>query len=129
MDAQTVVNAPWTTWWQTDMPCLFSPQRATQNREYLVESIGNRWLNQSISKPGRENNAQLQRWISNGAGSFLELNLLAEDLRVLDSITGIEVVIDDLRDAARCLPAWHVLHSAALFERKIKGTVVTFFSQ
>jgi len=129
MNPQTNTNAPWTTWWQIDLPCLFSQERAAENCKYLIDSIGGRWLSQSTEKPGAKNHPLLDRWLTNGACSFLELNLLAEDLRILDGISGIEIVIEDLRDAALCLPTWHMLHSAALFERKIKGAVRKFFPQ
>jgi len=123
------IKAPWVTWWQNDLPCRFSPQRAIENSKYLLEVIGSDWVTRSTSFPGATNHPLLQRWLNNGAGSFIELNSLAEDLRLLQSVPGLQTVIEDLRDAARCLPTWHVIHSAALFERSEKGIVAKFFPQ
>lgn len=85
--------------------------------------------NRSIENPAAKNHPFMDRWLTNGANSFLELNLWAEDLRVLENVPDVGTVVDDLRNAARCLPARHVLHTAALFERRVKGTVAKFFQQ
>jgi hypothetical protein len=126
---KTNVSAPWTIWWQTDLPCEFSQERAVENCAYLVSLLGKEWLRTGITKPGPKNHPLLARWLENGAGAFLQLNLLAEDVRVLENIGGVEAVLGDLRDSALFFPTWHVLHSAALFERALKGTVVKFFPQ
>ena len=117
----------WTTWWQDDLPCQFSMQRTQENAAYLVSILGESWLRRGLTSPGATNHPLLQRWLTDGAGSFLELNSLAEDLRLIESTSGVEIIIGDLLDAKQCEAAWHVIHSAALFARSDGITVAKFF--
>jgi hypothetical protein len=57
------------------------------------------------------------------------LNALAEDLRVLAGVDGLQQVLTDLRDVDRCNATWHTLHAAALFGRAEGATVQRFFPQ
>ncbi len=41
--------------------------------------------------------------------SFLEINALAEDLRCIDAVPGINEVIRDLLSSELCKPTWHVI--------------------
>lgn len=82
-----------------------------------------------MANPGRNNHPLLQRWGNNGAGSFLEVNSLAEDLRLLEGVRGLQAVVSDLRHAQRCQPAWHVIHSAALIARSSTAVIKKFFPQ
>ena len=121
--------APWTTWWQDDLPCEFSQERAAQNCSFLSDRLGTAWIQNGLASPGRGNHPILQRWASNGVGAFLELNALAEDLRLIDSVPGIEQVILDLRNSQRCRSAWHVVRSAARFARGGSAMVKQFLPQ
>lgn len=123
------VRHPWTTWWEADLPCQFSPKQADGNAAFLEELVGRRWITQGISNPGRRNHPLLREWSSNGAGAFLQLNALAEDLRLVVGVPGIESVIDDLKNVSRCLPTWHVIRSAAMFARGGGASIVQFFPQ
>jgi hypothetical protein len=55
--------------------------------------------------------------MSNGANGFLQLNGLAEDLRLIASVPRFGDVLEDLRDGKRCHPSWHVMKIAAMFQR------------
>ena len=61
--------------------------------------------------------------------SFLEMNALAEDLRCVDAVPGIEDVIRDLHVSERCKPAWHVIHCSAMFVRGEGNRLVRFYPQ
>lgn len=125
-----IVNAPaWTRWWQDDLPCQFQPDQARKNAEYLANTLGERFLAKVAAPVAHRAHPILQRWSTAGANAFLELNALAEDLRVLDGVEGIDSVLNDLRDSDRCLPAWHVLHAASLLGRGEEARVIKFFPQ
>lgn len=61
--------------------------------------------------------------------SFLEMNALAEDLRCIDTVPGINEVIRDLLSSELCKPTWHVIHSAAMFARGKGNRIIKFFPQ
>jgi hypothetical protein len=71
-------------------------------------------------------NALLNTWYNTGGISFLEMNALAEDLRLLHDKSGFGFVLHDLRDDRLCLPTWHMIHTAALFERARRNAVLEF---
>lgn len=68
----------------------------------------------------------LKEWDTVGGNAFLQLNGLADDIRLLCEKVGLGTVLTDLRDERLCLPSWHLLHTAALFERARPGSVVEF---
>jgi len=119
------MNHPWSTWWQTDLPCQFSKERALENCEYLIKTLGSD-ITKKVESPGAKNHPLFQCWRSNGAMSFLEMNALAEDLRCVDVVPGVEDVIRDLLDSERCKPAWHVIHCSAMFVRGEGNRLVRF---
>jgi len=61
-----------------------------------------------------------------GAIAFLEINWLAEDLRLLEDKSGFRPLLRDLCDDQLFLSTRHMLHSAALFERARPGAVLEF---
>jgi hypothetical protein len=62
-------------------------------------------------------------------GSHLELNALAEDLRVIESAPGLPEVLEDFRNSDRCLATWHTIHAAALLARADGVQLIRFFPQ
>jgi hypothetical protein len=34
------IAAPWSTWWQADLPCFFSQQQTALKCEFLTEALG-----------------------------------------------------------------------------------------
>lgn len=112
----------WYDWNQIDLPCIFSRERAQENRAFLQQTFAA--VSPAIDSPRR---GPLQKtWQTTGAGAFLEINSLAEDLRLLQHTAGVASVLRDLADARLCQPTWHMVHTAALFERARAGTVVNF---
>jgi len=117
------ITAPWTTWWQEDIPCRFSREDAARNCQFLTNILGPGWLQKALAPSGKH--PLLSEWMTNGANAFLLLNALAEDTRLLASISGFDQILRDLRDGKRCLSAWHVIRGAAMFQRA--GAAVTSF--
>jgi hypothetical protein len=122
------MTQPWTTWWETDLPCQFSKERAQENCDYLLGKLSPGIL-KGIGNPGTQNHPLFECWRSNGAISFLEMNALAEDLRCIDAVPGIDEIIRDLLASELCKPTWHVIHSAAMFARGNGNRIVQFFPQ
>jgi hypothetical protein len=118
--------APWAAWWQDDLPCLFTGEQAAKNHALLVEILDGYWLSKADHLSPHP---ILSRWANNGAGSFLELNALADDMRLVRNVPGFETVLHDLENASTADSAWHAVHGAALFERHTPGCVVKFFPQ
>jgi hypothetical protein len=116
----------WYDWNQSDLTCAFSPERATENRVFLE----NAFVGLSPTPPTEvKTNADSPfqtTWQTTGAGAFLEINWLAEDLRLLIGVEGISSVLRDLTDRQLCHSTWHMLHTAALFERARPGAVLSF---
>jgi hypothetical protein len=121
-----LLRAPWTTWWQADLPCYFTREAANGNCAFLVDTIGKEWLQRSLAP--RSGHPLIAEWMTKGANSFLLLNALAEDLRLLVSVSRIDDVLKDLRHPRRCRAAWHVIKAAAMFQRG-GATVLEFFAQ
>lgn len=71
----------------------------------------------------------LRQWFSQDPTTFLVLNALAEDLRLLADVEGMQTIIGDLKNRARFEPTRHVVQSAALFARARKESVIRFFPQ
>jgi hypothetical protein len=121
--------APWVTWWQDDLPCQFSRERACENCAYLLDAFGESWVDQGMAKAGRGNHPLRRRWSNNGANSFLELNGLAEDLRIIDSVPGIDALVEELKNSEKSEPARHVIRCAALFGRDKNIRILEFPAQ
>jgi hypothetical protein len=119
----SLLRAPWTTWWQDDIPCRFSREEAIQNCSFLIDLLGREWLQKALGP--RTQHPLVSEWMTNGANAFLLLNALAEDARLLVSVRGFDDVVKDLRHRRRCRPAWHVIRAAAMFQRG--GVAITEF--
>ncbi|GEM_PF-5165423 len=118
-----LLRAPWTTWWQDDIPCRFSRNDATQNCSFLIDLLGREWLQKALGP--RTQHPLVSEWMANGANAFLLLNALAEDARLLVSVPRFGGIVKDLRHRKRCRPGWHVVRAAAMFQRA--GVTVTEF--
>ena len=112
----------WFDWNQTDLPCQFSVERTQENRTYLQRLLE---LGDAGAK-GTSANSLLTTWNTTGAIAFLEMNWLAEDLRLLEDKSGFRPLLRDLCDDQLFLSTRHMLHSAALFERARPGAVLEF---
>ena len=119
----------WLSWWQDDIPCYFSRDRATDNAAYLTTLLGEDWIQKTLSESRYSNHPILRHWSNKGAGSFLLMNALAKDLKCVESVPGFSAVLDDLRSPKMGASAWHVVHSAALFSRANRSALVEFFDQ
>jgi hypothetical protein len=120
------VSAPWTAWWQEDLPCRFSRLDAGRNRDFLVDLLGAEWFRRALQPQSSQ--PLIAKWMTNGANAFLLLNALAEDAGLLTSVAGFGQVLEDLRNGGRCLPAWHLVRGAAMFLRT-GGVVSQFYEQ
>ncbi len=120
------IPAPWSTWWQEDLPCFFSQQQAVRNRAFLTDTLGQSWLQKALGPTSQH--PLVNEWMTAGANSFLMLNALAEDIRILESVRGLDLVLADLRLGEQCLSTWHVLRTAAMFCRA-NVHVDEFFAQ
>ncbi len=117
---------PWTLWWQDDLPCQFSTERARENAAFLGEILGADWIRRVTTHPGADHHPFALRWLTRGAGAFMEMNCLAEDIRVLDGIPGLDSVIANLRKTEEFLSSRLVVHVAAILERGRRGSVRRF---
>ena len=100
-----------------------------KTRIFFIDIIGADWLTNRVKHQSYDAHPIIQRWTGKGAGHYLELNGLAEDLRLLHFKPGFEHVLKDLKESQLCFSTWHMVHSAALFERANPGTVQLFFPQ
>jgi hypothetical protein len=115
---------PWHDWYQTDLPCQYSQAEALEASEYLSDCLGRAFIAQESAI--RKTHPLLKEWDTAGGNAFLQLSGLAQDIRLLRDKKGLEAVLTDLREESLCLPSWHLLHTAALFERACIGAVVEF---
>lgn len=119
-----MVIVPWYDWYQTDLPCQYSQADASEARKYLEVNLGFAFLDQQGAI--RKTHPLLTEWDTVGGNAFLQMNGLADDIRLLRDKAGIDTVLTDIRDERLCLSSWHLLHTAALFERARSGAVVEF---
>ncbi|MEO8315852.1 MAG: hypothetical protein ABI645_13790 [Pseudomonadota bacterium] len=111
----------WYEWAQPDLPCFFAPDRARSNSDFLQETLGTRfWERKSRSNP------MLTLWDEKNPHAFLQLNALAEDLRLVAHKPGSAILLSDLRSRNAQESARHTVHTAALFERARVGSLVRF---
>lgn len=64
-----IIVAPWTTWWQDDLPCRFSAADTQKNCDFLADTLGRDWLQRAVGP-----NSQyplVREWMTNGANAFL----------------------------------------------------------
>jgi hypothetical protein len=115
---------PWYDWDQRDLPCLFSRERAQENRSFLEHALDA--VSLAIDGPQPRDGLLQDTWRTTGAGAFIEINSLAEDLRLLLLKPGVSPVLRDLMDPRLSQPTWHTIHTAALFERARPGAVINF---
>lgn len=120
------IPAPWTTWWQHDLPCRFSPEDATRNAAFLKDMLGEAWLGKATQP--LSTHPLIREWMTNGANAFLQMNALAEDARLLTSVPGFGQVLRDLKESGQCLSSWHVIRAAAIFQRG-GASVSQFYDQ
>jgi hypothetical protein len=111
------------------VPCQFQPEQARANAKYLGQMLGEEFFVKSRHPLAEIGHPILKRWVTAGVGPFLELNLLAEDLKVVQDTPGIDGVLTDLRNASRCESTWHTIHSAALLGRGANDAVLEFYPQ
>jgi hypothetical protein len=123
---ETRIKSPWKDWWQTDKPCIFPPEQADNNCKYLINALGNDWLASRIKQANSNTHPLISNWLGQGADNFIILNALAEDLRILEAVPGLDLLVNDLKDSDTYMPTWHTIHSAALVERGERGTVSKF---
>lgn len=105
----------------------YTREQATANAELLCTALGAKWLRRGSEGPQRFSHLLLNAWASTSVRAFMQLNSLAEDLRVLSTADFLDVVVDDLKIEKECSAAWHALHAAALFGRTPGQKVVKFF--
>ena len=115
------------TWWQDDLPCEFDKIRTKINRDYLINVLGENWIINRIQKD--IHHPIITRWNTAGANAYLELNSLAEDIRLIAEKPNFDSILKDLKDTRTCLATWHTIHCASLFERGESGSIVGFFRQ
>lgn len=117
---------PWTQWRATDeLPCAFSPEAAADNAAYLGSAFPKGFIT-SRSGPARSRHPMLRMWDTPSVNSFLYLNGLAEDLRLLQDVPLVSTIVRDLRDKNLFEPTRHTLRTAGLFERGKTGSVIEF---
>jgi hypothetical protein len=88
-----------------------------------VDILGPDWLQRAVAPNSQH--PLVREWMANGANAFLQLNRLAEDLRLITPVPRFGDILEDLRDGKRCLPAWHTVKIAAMFQRA--GATVSEF--
>ncbi|MFT6791758.1 MAG: hypothetical protein ACJA04_000971 [Cellvibrionaceae bacterium] len=123
-----MIQSPWTKWWQDDFPCEFDKAKTNKNNQYLIKLLGENWLKKRILRNHRCH-PLLMRWLSNGCYSYLELNALAEDIRLIENKPNFKTILNGLKSKNTCIATWHVIHCAAMFERGEKCVVSRFHAQ
>jgi hypothetical protein len=97
------------------MPCRFTEADSRVNADYLTDVLGGSWIERAAT--ANSDHPLGKEWATNGAGAFLQLNALADDIRLNRSAPGFDAVLDDLRDGKQCQAAWHVVRTAAMLAR------------
>jgi hypothetical protein len=120
---------PWAQYTPVEVPTIFNAARTAQNVGFLLATLGPKFLAGAKQAPRYIKHPILQRWVTNGANAFLELNALAEDIQCVFRSPGFEQVLRDLKERQTCMPTWHAVHSAALLARNPSSTVDRFFPQ
>jgi hypothetical protein len=124
-ESASVVDAPWIGWMQSDgLPCFFSTPRSSSNAAFLAKVLSKRFVRSKGNI--RKGHPLLKLWDQQGVDSYLRLNGLAEDLRLVSEKPHFEEVLRDLKVDRSCDSAWHTIHTAALFERANSGGVKEF---
>ncbi len=118
-----MVDAPWVDGWQEDYPCVFTPELTKDNCQYLTSLLGDSWIEKRSQRQGGTH-PLTSMWLTRGSGSYIRLNALAEDCKLLDGKPGFDTALKNLLRTPQFHPSLHVLHSAALFERSRPGSVL-----
>lgn len=118
-----MVESPWAKRWQEDFPCVFSSEHTKENCKYLISLLGESWIEKRSHRQGGTH-PLISMWLTRGSGSYVRLNALAEDCKLLDKKPGFEIALGNLRRTPQYHSSLHVLHSAALFERSRPGSVL-----
>ena len=116
---------PWYDWVPDGSAFASIPRRqASGSTRLLTRQFRRAFIGQEGAI--RTTHPLLKEWDTVGGNAFLQLNGLADDIRLLRGKLGLETVLTDIRDERLCLPSWHLLHTAALFERAQARSVVEF---
>jgi hypothetical protein len=119
------MDAPWVNGWSADYPAIFDTARALENRDFLVDKLGKTWFEKRSNRKGGSH-PFVNTWLAQGVGSFIQINVFAEDLRLLEKKPGFQQVLDEFKRVPQAKAAQHVLHTAALFERSDRCSVTEF---
>lgn len=113
----------WSDWHEPHVHCVFSRERAAANLSFLRNTLTDVGL--PLEWPQQRGHFQ-QLWHTAGVDAFIQVNWLAEDIRLLHQKPGIPLLLRDLLDERLCESTWHTIHTAALFERARPGSVSQF---
>ena len=109
------MTQPWNDWTDPQVRTQFSSGQATQNAHYLDMVLGADWISAGVA--GSSDHLLHMDWRAGGLDAFMRLNVLAEDLRALESVPGLIEALHDLRQVAGFEPTRHMLHMAAMMQR------------
>lgn len=116
--------------WEGDkIRCSITRERSLENFQYLDEMVSKGWIANSLGYDGFKNHPFLRTLSQCEPDSYLRMNLLVEDLRILANCDGLSTVINDLKKKGTSLAALHVIHSAANFARGVNQEVTRFYNQ
>jgi hypothetical protein len=87
-----------------DVPYQFSSEQATSNCAFLMGLFGADWVAEASASPVGTSHPLYRLWSHAGPDSFLQLNALAEDLRLLRGIQGFETALKDLKQEMSSKP-------------------------
>ena len=125
LDSDNIPN--WLNFNGANTNAHYSEERANENANLLRTLLGDKWLRRGSQDQRRLGHLLLNAWSCADIQGFVQMNSLAEDLRVLSEADSLGAILSDLREERQCAAAWHVLHAAALFARDPAQTVLTFF--
>jgi hypothetical protein len=109
------VPSDWAKWPIPNNTCQFTDARAADNADYLRKMLGGKWIDDGVRD--EYSHPVLSSWRWGGPEAFMHLNALAEDLRTLEGVPGLEPALHDLRRAKGYEPTRHVLRMAAMMAR------------
>ena len=104
--------APWTTWSADDLPCQFSTAQAVDNADLLASILPAEFHGRSGRQ--RKEHRLLQAWDAAEPNAYLDLNALAEDLRLVHAKRGFHSVLRELIDPNSFSSARHTIRVSDL---------------
>lgn len=117
---------PWPQTWPTSTDCQFSVERAEANARYLEAVFGKPWVEKGVQRQwAAKEHPVVSAWRWGGGEHFLQLNALAEDLRLVENTPGFAGVLRELKQPKDYYPTRHMLRAAALIKRG--GNALTKF--